>query len=71
MARISLVPQKREFFDLFNQAASNAVEISSRLVDLLSAFPQGADERMRDIKELEHHGDRLTHELVDLSTARS
>jgi len=66
MARISLVPQKREFFDLFNQAASNAVEISSRLVDLLSAFPQGADERMRDIKELEHHGDRLTHELVDL-----
>jgi predicted phosphate transport protein (TIGR00153 family) len=66
MARISLVPQKREFFDLFNQAASNTVEISSRLVDLLSAFPQGADERMRDIKELEHHGDRLTHELVDL-----
>src|SRR5690349_18631384 len=66
MARITLVPQKREFFDLFNQAASNAVEISSRLVDLLSAFPQGADERMRDIKELEHHGDRLTHELVDL-----
>ena len=66
MVRISLVPQKREFFDLFNQAASNAVEISQRLIGLLNDFPDRADERMRDIKELEHQGDRLTHELVDL-----
>jgi len=66
MARISLVPQKREFFDLFNQAATNAVAISQKLTDLLNDFPEHADERMRDIKELEHHGDRLTHELVDL-----
>jgi predicted phosphate transport protein (TIGR00153 family) len=66
MARISLVPQKREFFDLFNQAAANAVVISQRLTDLLTDFPDRADERMRDIKELEHQGDRLTHELVDL-----
>ena len=66
MARISLVPQKREFFDLFNQAAANAVAISQKLTELLDDFPEHADERMRDIKELEHHGDRLTHELVDL-----
>ena len=66
MARLSLVPQKREFYDLFNQAAANAVAISGRLVELLAEFPDRADERMRDIKELEHQGDRLTHELVDL-----
>jgi len=66
MARLTLVPQKREFFDLYNQAASNAVAISQRLIELLDAFPAHADERMRDIKELEHAGDRLTHELVDL-----
>jgi predicted phosphate transport protein (TIGR00153 family) len=66
VARLSLVPQKREFYDLFNQAASNAVDISHKLVDLLDEFPANADERMRDIKELEHLGDRLTHELVDL-----
>src|SRR2546426_10357719 len=66
MARLSLVPQKREFFDLYNRAAANTVAISQRLVDLLGEFPEGADERMRDIKELEHEGDRLTHELVDL-----
>jgi len=66
MARLSLVPQKREFFDLYNQAAVNAVEISVLLVELLKEFPAGADERIRDIKELEHQGDRLTHELIDL-----
>jgi predicted phosphate transport protein (TIGR00153 family) len=66
MARLGLVPQKRAFFDLFNQAAANAVAISQSLVELLEAFPDRADERMRDIKELEHQGDRLTHELVDL-----
>jgi uncharacterized protein len=66
VARLSLVPQKREFFDLYNNAAANAVEISLRLIDLLDEFPQGAENRMRDIKELEHAGDRLTHDLVDL-----
>jgi len=66
MARLSLVPQKREFFDLYNRAAANTVVISQRLIELLDDFPERADERMRDIKELEHAGDRLTHELVDL-----
>ncbi len=66
MARLSLVPQKREFYDLFNEAATNAVDISLKLIQLLDEFPGTAGERMRDIKELEHHGDRLTHELVDL-----
>jgi predicted phosphate transport protein (TIGR00153 family) len=64
--RLKLVPQKREFFDLFNRSAANAVEISQRLVQLLETFPERSEERMRDIKELEHEGDRLTHDVVDL-----
>src|SRR5437879_5685405 len=64
MARLSLVPQKREFFDLYNRAASNTVAISQRLIDLLGEFPDFADERMRDIKELEHEGDRITYEAI-------
>jgi uncharacterized protein len=66
MPRLSLVPQKREFFALFNQAAANIVEISERLIELLDEFPDRADDRMRDIKELEHSGDRTTHDLIDL-----
>src|SRR3954451_17058408 len=65
MPRISLVPQKREFYDLYNRAAANIVEISAKLMTLLDAFPEGADASMRDIKELEHEGDRITHELID------
>ena len=50
MARISLIPQKREFFDLYNSAAANAVAISEHLIELLDEFPKGADDHMRDIK---------------------
>ena len=65
MARISLVPQKREFFSLFAQASANAVEISRLLLQLLDEFPANGD-ALRAIKESEHEGDRLTRELVDL-----
>src|SRR5919206_4641805 len=66
MARISLVPQRREFYDLYNDAAANAVEISAQLVRMLEDFPDDRDTLARDIKETEHNGDRLTHEVVDL-----
>ena len=66
MARLTLIPQKREFFELYNRAAENIGTIADRLVDLLDRFPEGADDLVREVKELEHEGDRLTHELVDL-----
>ncbi len=66
MAPISLVPQKREFFELYNRGATNTIAIAQALVDLLEQFPEGSDDRVRDIKELEHEGDRITHEVVDL-----
>src|SRR2546421_2488062 len=61
-----LTPQKREFFDLYSRASRNAVSISQLLVDLLDSFPADGEAKVRDIKDLEHEGDRLTHELVDL-----
>jgi predicted phosphate transport protein (TIGR00153 family) len=66
MARISLVPQNREFFRLFTEASSNAVEIARLLVRLLDEFPGSNGDLLREIKELEHEGDRLTRQLVDL-----
>lgn len=66
MARLTLTPQKREFFGLYDQAAGNVVAIADQLVELLDKFPAGADELGAKVKELEHEGDRLTHELVDL-----
>ena len=66
MARITLVPQRREFFELYNRAAANVVAISRLLVDLLGQPLDGTADRIREIKELEHEGDRLTHDVVDL-----
>ena len=63
---MSLIPQKREFFDLYNQAAENAVAIAQKVIDLLETFPEGSDRIARDVKELERKGDRFTHEIVDL-----
>src|SRR5690348_14794473 len=66
MARLSLVPQKREFFDLYNRAARNNIAVAEKVIELLDRFPEGSDHIVRDVRELEHEGDRLTHELVDL-----
>jgi uncharacterized protein Yka (UPF0111/DUF47 family) len=71
MARLRLTPQKREFFDLYASASANAVEIARLLSELLDTFPQDGTELIRKIKNREHEGDRLTHEVVDLSTAPS
>jgi uncharacterized protein len=66
MARISLVPQRREFFALYCRQAANIEAIAQVLIDLLERYPDEAEARIREIKELEHEGDRLTHEIVDL-----
>ena len=61
--RLRLTPQKREFFGLYRQASQNVVEISRLLVDLLARHPRDGDLIAR-IKELEHQGDQLTHDIV-------
>ena len=66
MARLRLTPQKREFFALYSQASANAVEIARLLVELLGRFPEDGSDLIGRIKEREHEGDRLTHDLVDL-----
>jgi predicted phosphate transport protein (TIGR00153 family) len=65
MPRFHLTPQKRGFFDLFTAASANAREMARLLVELLEAWPESR-EKLRDITELEHEGDRLTREVISL-----
>ena len=65
MARFHLTPQKREFFGLFTQASANAREMARLLVELLEDWP-ASREKLQEIRELEHEGDRLTHEVISL-----
>jgi uncharacterized protein len=49
---------------LFCKASANACAIAAALVELLERWPD--KEKLRDIRELEHEGDRLTHEVINL-----
>ncbi len=64
--RLSLKPQKREFFHLFTSASTNIVEITQLLVDLLDTYPEDGRDSIAQIKEHEHEGDRLTAEVIGL-----
>ncbi|HEY6151426.1 MAG TPA: DUF47 family protein [Gaiellaceae bacterium] len=66
MARLRLTPQKREFFELYARASANTVEIARLLVRLLESFPEDGQALITQIKEREHDGDELTHEVVNL-----
>jgi len=64
--RLSFAPQNREFFHLYARASANVVEIARLLAEFLDRFPENGGELVRRIKDREHEGDRLTHEVVDL-----
>lgn len=61
--RLAIVPRERRFYDLFDQQAAAIVSAASELSALLADFRdlQGAQAR---IKNLEHQGDEVTHEVV-------
>ncbi len=59
----NLIPREEAFFDLFQQAASNMIEGSRQLKELMENF-EHASERVKQIKDIEHQGDTLTHDIV-------
>ena len=65
MARLSeiLVPRDRQYFDLFDEAASNALRAAEMLENMLRSFPEHGD-LARDILLCEQEGDRITHDII-------
>ena len=53
----------REFFDLFERAAANAVKAAEFLDDMLAAYPERSA-LAREILLCEQEGDRITHDVV-------
>jgi predicted phosphate transport protein (TIGR00153 family) len=64
MARLSdiLVPRDRQYFDLFDEAAGNALRAAELLENMLRSFPEHG-ELARDILLCEQEGDRITHDI--------
>ncbi len=63
MPRLSLVPKDREFFALFEAAATNLQRSAELLEEMLRHWPDRA-ELAHDILECEQEGDRITHNLI-------
>jgi uncharacterized protein len=57
-----LIPRDEQFFDLFNQLAGH-LNSAARLVDQLFAEPHRTTELVRQIKDVEHQADVLTHSI--------
>ena len=59
----NLIPKEVRFFDYFEQQSRNIIQAAGLLQELIHTF---ADARAKAyaIKEVEHAGDQITHEIV-------
>jgi predicted phosphate transport protein (TIGR00153 family) len=63
VARLSLLPRDRTFFDLFTQAGQNSLHAARLLDRMMGSWPE--DEGLgREILKAEQEGDRITHDIV-------
>jgi uncharacterized protein len=58
-----LLPRDEKFFELFEQQAGHIVSASRVLEELTLDYPS-APAKVQQIRDLEHAGDALTHEMV-------
>jgi predicted phosphate transport protein (TIGR00153 family) len=62
LARLRLIPQDERFFDLFNRSAANTLEGARILYELMTNFVD-VERKARHLKDIEHTGDEMTHEV--------
>jgi uncharacterized protein Yka (UPF0111/DUF47 family) len=58
------MPREENFFELFEAAAENAHKAAGELVEFLEKF-DNVPERATRIKDLEHAGDKITHDAIE------
>jgi len=63
LVRFPLNPKDKEFYDLFEQETSNLVVAAEKLVDLFEHY-EDVEAKAKQLKDLEHKGDIITHEII-------
>ncbi|MBT1070659.1 DUF47 domain-containing protein [Pelotalea chapellei] len=58
-----LIPKEEKFFLLFKQMTGNIIEGAKLLKEMLDNF-DNPSESQRKIKDVEHKGDSITHEII-------
>jgi len=56
-------PRDMGFYNLFEQETSNLVAAAEMLVDLFDNY-EDVEAKAKELKELEHRGDVITHEII-------
>jgi hypothetical protein len=51
------------FYDLFEQETANLVVAAEKLVDLFNNY-ENVEAKAKELKDLEHRGDVITHEII-------
>ena len=63
MAKFSFIPRDMEFYDMFEQETANLVIASEKLGDLFDNY-ENVEVKAKELKDLEHRGDVITHEII-------
>ena len=60
--RLRLIPREERFFDLFAEDAANVLG-AARLFEAMLRTYDAPDERAREIRDAEHRGDEISHDI--------
>jgi len=63
LAKFLLTPRDTKFYDLFEQDTRNLVVSAEKLVDLFDNY-EDVEAKAKQLKDLEHRGDAITHEII-------
>ena len=63
MVKFPLTPRDMGFYNLFEQDTSNLVAAAEMLVDLFDNY-ENVEAKARQLKDLEHKGDTITHDII-------
>ena len=63
MFKFPFIPREEKFFELFEESAHNAVKTAHSLKNLLDTW-HNVEIMIGEITELEHEGDRITHQIM-------
>ena len=63
MPKFLFIPRDMGFYTLFEQDTSNLVVAAEKLVDLFDNY-EDVEAKAKQLKDLEHQGDIITHEII-------
>jgi predicted phosphate transport protein (TIGR00153 family) len=58
-------PRDRVYFELFEEAGRNILKAAELLDRMLKTFPDRSKELAEEIRDCEHEGDRIIHDIID------